>query len=42
MLPPGYSIKNRLLAAMDKSDLSQLLPSLCEVPLSGEQVLEVP
>jgi CRP-like cAMP-binding protein len=42
MLPPDYSIKNYLLTAMDKSDLSQLLPSLCEVPLTVEQVLEVP
>jgi CRP-like cAMP-binding protein len=42
MLPPGYSIKNRLLRAMDKSDLNQLLPSLYEVPLTVEQVLEVP
>jgi CRP-like cAMP-binding protein len=42
MLPPGYSIKNHLLAAMDKPALRQLLPSLCEVPLTVEQVLEVP
>lgn len=42
MLPPGYGIKNHLLTAMDKSDLSQLLPSLCEVPLAVEQVLETP
>jgi CRP-like cAMP-binding protein len=42
MLPPGYSIKNRLLRAMNKADLSQLLPSLSEVPLTVDQVLEVP
>src|SRR5918996_5102454 len=38
----GYSIKNRLLTSMDRSDLSQLLPSLRGVPLSLEQVLEAP
>jgi CRP-like cAMP-binding protein len=42
MLRPGYSVKNQLLAAMDRSDLSQLLPSLYEVPLTAEQVLERP
>ncbi len=38
----GYSFKNRLLLAMDTSDLSQLLPALREVPLALDQVLEAP
>ena len=41
MLPSGQSIQNCLLTAMDSSDLQRLLPSLDEVPLALQQVLEV-
>jgi CRP-like cAMP-binding protein len=40
MLPTGYSLRNRLLSAMDSSDLQLLLPSLEEVSLALGEVLE--
>jgi CRP-like cAMP-binding protein len=42
MLPLNYRIENRLLTALDPSDLERLRPSLNDVSLNLRQVLELP